>query len=114
VSAKDGLFAETVSIPYDGGLNYRFTDLGNTSEIVNYKGENGIDAIKFIYTNAKTRIKVDYTGGKPFSIYLEEADKKAIIDTYGLAVVLHDIETMTTEREKAIKKKAYLDGKLSD
>jgi hypothetical protein len=113
VSIASGLFAETASIPYDGGVNYRFTDMGNTSEIVNYKGEKGIDAIKFIYSNARARIKVDYTGGKPYGIYLDETDKKAVISIYELAAILSDIETMTTDREKAIKKKAYLTGKLS-
>ena len=112
VSVKDGSFAETASIPYDGGVNYRFKDLGNTSEIVTYKGDNGINAIKFIYANEKERIKVEYTGGSPYSIYLADADKKAILATYNLAIVLSDIEIMTNEKEKAFKKKAYLEGKL--
>ena len=113
LSIKNGLFAETASIPYDGGLNYRFKDEGNTSEIVNYKGKNGIDAIKFIYDNARERIKAEYTGGKPYSIYMEEADKKALVSTYELAILLSDVYTLTTEREKAQKKKVYLTGKLN-
>ncbi|MDR1939162.1 MAG: hypothetical protein LBQ73_11795 [Tannerellaceae bacterium] len=113
VSTKDGLFAETASIPYDGGVNYRFKDEGNTSEIVNYQGENGIDAIKFIYANAKERIKVDFTGGKPYGIYLEEADKKDLAATYDLANILSEIHGLTIEREKSLKKKAYLEGKLN-
>lgn len=38
LSLKDGQFAETASIPYDGGLNYRFKDMGSTTEVVTYKG----------------------------------------------------------------------------
>jgi hypothetical protein len=113
LSIKNGLFAETASIPYDGGLNYRFKDGENTSEIVNYKGERGIDAIKFIYDHAAERIKADYTGGKPYSIYMEEADKKAFVSTYELAIILNDVYTLTAEREKAQKKKSYLTGKLN-
>ncbi|MDR1555570.1 MAG: hypothetical protein LBS88_00890 [Tannerellaceae bacterium] len=113
LSIRNGFSVETTSVPYDGGLNYRFKDEGNTSEIVNYKGESGIDAIKFIYDNAKERIKVDYTGGNPYSIYMEETDKKALISTYELAVILSDIHILTIEREKAIKKKTYLEGKLN-
>lgn len=113
VSIKDGLFAETASIPYDGGVNYRFKDLGNTTEVVTYKGEHGVDAVNFIYTHAKERIRVDYTGGKPYVIYIADGDKKAIVATYELAGVLSDIETLNKERDKAIKKKAYMEGKLS-
>ena len=40
LSLKDGQFAETASIPYDGGLNYRFKDMGSTTEVVTYKGEH--------------------------------------------------------------------------
>ena len=45
VSTPDGLFAETASIPYDGGVNYHFKDMGNTTEVVTYKAEKGQDAI---------------------------------------------------------------------
>jgi len=113
VSTKDGIFAETASIPYDGGVNYRFKDMGNTTEVVTYKGENGMEAIKFIYDNEKERIKVDYTGNKPFVIYIAEGDKKAISATYELAMVLSDIEHMNTEKDKAVRKIAYLRGKLA-
>ncbi|MDR0431476.1 MAG: hypothetical protein LBH58_13530 [Tannerellaceae bacterium] len=113
VSLKDGIFAETASIPYDGGMNYRFEDLGNTTEIVTYKGENGVDAVKFIYANEKERIRVDYTGGRAYTIYMADADKKALAATYDLATVLSDIDTLVREREKAVKRKAYLENKLN-
>jgi hypothetical protein len=112
VSVKDDLFAETASILYDGGQNYRFKDLGNTTEVVTYKGENAVDAIKFIYVNAGERIKVEYTGGKAYTIYMADADKKALVATYNLAIVLSDLDTLRRERDKAIKRKAYLEGKL--
>lgn len=113
LNTKEGLFAETASIPYDGGLNYRFKDLGNTTEVVTYKGEAGMEAIKFIYDNEKERIRVDYSGGKPFVIYIAEGDKKAITATYELAMLLSDIDHMHTEKDKAVKKIAYLRGKLA-
>lgn len=113
LSTKDGLFAETPAIPYDGGVNYRFKDLGNTTEVVTYQGEKCEDAVKFIFANQKERIKVEYTGGKPYILYIADADKKAIASTYELATVLSDIEGLTKEKEKAIKKLAYLEKKLS-
>ncbi|WP_280747504.1 hypothetical protein [Parabacteroides sp. PF5-9] len=112
VSIPDGEYAETVSIPYDGGVNYRFEDLGNTTEVVTYKGENGVDAIKFIYAHTKERIKVDYTGGKPYIIYIAEGDKKAIAATFELASVLSDIENMTVQKDKSERRIIYLRERL--
>lgn len=112
LSTKDDVFAETASIPYDGGVNYRFKDLGNITEVVTYKGEKGMDAIKLIYAHPQERIKVEYTGDKPYVIYMADADKKAVVATYDLATVLSDIENMSKEKEKAEKKIAYLKKKL--
>ncbi|MDR2918018.1 MAG: hypothetical protein LBV72_01455 [Tannerella sp.] len=113
LSIPDGTYAETASIAYDGGMNYRFTDLGNTTEVVTYKGENCIEAVNFVYaTDDKVRIKVEYTGGTKFSLNLSEDDKKAIRATHDLAVVLSDLETMRLEKEKSAKKIMYLDEKL--
>lgn len=112
LSAGDDLFAETASIPYDGGLNYRFKDMGNTTEVVTYKGEAGKDAVQFIYDYSDKRIKVEYTGGKPYVIYIADGDKKALTATYNLASVLSDIDRLKTEKQKAEKKQAYLKNKL--
>ena len=113
VSTPDGLFAETASIPYDGGVNYHFKDMGNTTEVVTYKAEKGQDAIKFIYDNADKRIKIEYQGGKPYVIYMAEADKKALVATYNLATALSDIYQMTQEKRKALKRIAYLNHRMN-
>ena len=113
LSTKDGMFAETDIVPYDGGLNYRFKDLGNTTEVVTYKAEKGEEAIKFISSNEKERIKVEYTGGKPYTIYLTDGDKKAIVTTYAFAIVLSDINRMTKEKEKSERRLAYLKQKTA-
>ena len=112
LSIPNGLFAETASIPYDGGVNYRFKDEGFTTEVVTYKGEAGLDAINLIYNNPKERIKVEYQGGKPYTIYMAQADKKALIGTYNLGTVLSDINRMTIEIYKAQKRLEYLGRKL--
>lgn len=113
LSTKEGSFAKTASIAYDGGLNYRFTDLGNTTEVVTYKGANSEDAIKFIYDNAKERIKAEYTGGKAYTLYIAEGDKKALLATYELALILSDIDRIHATKEKAIKRIDYLKEKLT-
>ncbi|MDR1407765.1 MAG: hypothetical protein LBJ23_06945 [Tannerella sp.] len=116
LSAADGTYAETASIPYDGGMNYRFSDEDNTTEAVTYKGERCIAAINFVYTaDSKTRIKAEYTGGtSSFALYLDATDREAIRATYDLAVVLGDIEKMRIEKEKSIKKIRYIDEKLAE
>lgn len=114
LSTKDGQIAETTPIPYDGGLNYHFKDMGNTTEVVTYKAEKGIDAAKFIYDNEKQRIKVDYTGGKPYSLVMADGDKLAIVKTYNLATVLSDIESMNKLKAKSLKKVDYLKNKLAE
>ena len=114
LSAPDGAYAETVAIPYDGGMNYRFKDEGNTTEVVTYKNEKCIDAVNFVYgVGERVRIKADYTGGTAFSLYLSENDKQAIKATWDLAAVLSEIETMRKEKEKSTKKILYLDAKLT-
>ncbi|MDR1499744.1 MAG: hypothetical protein LBI58_02055 [Tannerellaceae bacterium] len=112
ISRADGIFAETASIAIDGALNYSFKDGDKTSEIVHYKGKDGEDAIKFIFSNAGERLKVDYIGGAPYALYMGDADKEAIAATYNLAAILTDIYTLTAERSKAAKRKEYLEGKL--
>ena len=113
LSTSDGAYAETTPIPYDGGMNYRFKDEGNTTEVVTYKNEKCLDAVNFVYSAGdRIRIKADYTGGTAFSLYLSENDKQAIKATWDLAAVLSDIETMRKEKEKSTKKILYLDERL--
>ena len=112
LSTPEGLYAETASIPYDGGVNYHFKDMGSTTEVVTYKGTNGQDAIKFIYDHAQERIRVEYKGGKPYIIYMAEADKKALVATYNLATALTDIHRMVETKRKALKRIAYLNEKM--
>ena len=113
-STNAGLFAETPAIPYDGGLNYRFQDLGNTTEVVTYKAEHCKTIANFIMiVDDKDRVKATYTGGKSFSLFLSDADKKAIRVTYELANVLSVINTMEREKSRAEKKIMLLDQKLN-
>jgi hypothetical protein len=110
---QSGISASTTPIPYDGGQNYRFKDLGNIYENITYKNEKCIDAVKFIYTNRNEKIKATYTGGKTYSIILDETTKRNIASTYELATILSDIDRLSREKEIAIQKKAYLDKKMN-
>lgn len=114
-STNSGTFAQTPAIPYDGGTNYRFEDMGNTTEVVTYRGANCRDIASFItFVDEKERVKATYTGGKPFSLYLSDTDKKAIRATYELALVLTEIDTLQRAREKAEMKMMLIDLKLAE
>ncbi len=113
-STNDGAFANTPSIPYSGGLNYRFQDLGNTTEVVTYKGDHCKSIADFVMIiNEKERIKATYTGGRAFSLYLSDVDKKAIRATCELALVLGAIDSLKKEKTRAEKKIQLLELKSS-
>ena len=114
-STNNNMVAETPAIAYDGGVNYRFKDNGNTSEVVTYKGDNCKEVANFIsIIDEKLRVKAEYTGGKPYSLYLSDNDKKAIKATYELASVLSEIIAMMKEKDKAEKKIMLIDEKLKN
>jgi hypothetical protein len=113
-STKNGIVAETPSIPYDGGLNYHLKDLDNTTEVVTYKGEHCKTIAHLVYTaDGKERIKAEYTGGKPYVLYLSDNDKKAIKATYELAMILSEINAMQKEKARSEKKIMLIDAKLN-
>lgn len=113
LSISDGTFAETPAIPYDGGSNYRFEDMGMTTEVVTYRPEQAKSAVRFVCTYPQERIKAEYKGGKPYILYLNDTDKKAICATFELASALNDVENMRRQTEKSRKKLAYLRKKLA-
>jgi hypothetical protein len=112
LTAGDGTYAETPAIAYDGGVNYRFRDNGNTTEVVTYLGNNCKDIANFAYINAKERIRAEYTGGKPYTAYLSDSDRKAIRATYELAHVLSEINAMKKEKNRSEKHILMIDEKL--
>jgi len=114
VSSPKEEYTETAAIPYDGGMNYSFTDLGKTTEVVTYRNGKDSGVILFIYNNIKLPLKAEYTGGKKYSITISASDKEAMINTFDFSVVLSDIDKLYKEKEKVYKRIAYLQGKVSE
>jgi hypothetical protein len=113
ISNSDGNYSETNQVPYDGGLNYRFVDLGMTTEVVSYSINTDNGVIMFIYANRTQALKADYLGGRrKYSLTISRADKDALIKTVDLSIVLSDIEQLKKEKEKAQKRIEYLQTKL--
>lgn len=99
----DGQFAETQTIAYDGGNNYRFEDNGNWTEVVSYKDEKDNGAVDLICANPTGRIKVKLTGKKPSVFYLDEQAKKAIAASRNISIILSDMERLKKEQVRARK-----------
>ena len=113
VSNPQGEYTQTESIPYDGGINYSFTNMNTTTEVVTYTNGKDNGVILFIYNNRKLPLKAEYTGGKKYSITISPSDKEALVKTYDFSVVLSDIDKLQKEKEKASKRIAYLQGKVA-
>ena len=113
VSTKDGSFAQTEIVPRDGGRNFSFTDNGNTTEIVTYNTEKDGGVSAFICQHPNDRIKIEYQGRKNYIIYLNDKDRKALMETFEYASVLNEIERLKKEIEKSEVRIEYLKQKLS-
>lgn len=113
VSLKGGEYAQTESIPYDGGNNYTFTDGGMITETVTYaKGkDNGV--IAFISNHeGKELIRLTYLGEREYITTLSEANRNAIEATLHLSIGLSDIEKLRKEIKIAEAKIEYLNEKM--
>ena len=115
LSTKDGTFGESPVISHDGASNYRFSDMGNTTEVVTFRGSNCKSITDFIMIiDVKERIKAEYTGGKSYSLNLSENDIKAMKATCELAEVLKEINTLQKNRSMSEKKIMIINEKLKE
>lgn len=116
VTNLKGEYTETEAIPYDGGMNYSFTDSNKVTEVVTYLNGKDNGVILFIYNNMKTTLKARYTGGanKEYDLVISQSDKNAMAKTFDFSVVLSDIEKLHKEKEKTSNRIAYLQGKITE
>jgi hypothetical protein len=112
ISAPNGLFAQTSSIPFDGGRNYRFFHNGAFHEIVTYRGHDCHDALQFLYENRTSRLQADFLGGHPFQLTLSLNDQDHIAHTWLFSFLLKDLTRLTRERRIAKQRLDYLQAKL--
>lgn len=97
VATKDGSFAESLPVTTDG-LNYRFSTLNTTYEIVRFSGSDDNGVAKFIYSFKEEPITLSFIGGRTTSIILPETAKKAISKSFELSTLLLDIEKLKYEK----------------
>jgi uncharacterized protein with LGFP repeats len=103
VSVND-LFAKTDTIDTSNASNHSFTDEGTRWENVTFKNQADKGVTAFITQYTSEKIKVTLHGKKSYTYYLENADKKAIAETYHLWVVKKDVAQLQKEIKKATLK----------
>lgn len=111
VSLKDGAFAETHAVT-DDGLNYRFSNMGKGYEVIRFAGadENGVG--KFIFSNSDKSLVASIGGGTGSYTYtLSQITKSAIAKSYHLSVMMIQLDSLKTEKEKAEFRIYNLDNK---
>lgn len=108
VTAPDGTYAETLTVPYDGALNYRYNDGDTRYENVcfNRKKENGV--INFILLHEQQSVTVTLNGGSPKTYTLSKGDKQAMQAASNLSVILSDITKLLDEMRLAQAKLDYI------
>ncbi|GHT40316.1 hypothetical protein FACS189437_05740 [Bacteroidia bacterium] len=114
VSIPSGEYAETQTIPFDGGANYSFQDgAGITYQIVAFQKGRDNGVISFIYNYAREKITMEYAGGKKVvSRIISAKEKQALVKTVDFTAILKDIDQLKKEKDKAGKRMEYLKSKL--
>ncbi len=110
VTAADGSFAETGIVTADG-LNYRFSTLDRSYEIVRFSGrdENGVAA--YIHTYSDRPLTVHFIGNRTIKVPLTDAAKKGISQSFELSTLLLDIERLKFEKERSEVLIRYLESR---
>jgi len=75
------------------GSNHAFNAEG-WHEILTIEGEDAIQLLSFISSHVNERIKVSSMGDGSVVYYLSDIEKKALSDTYELAVLMHNIDAL--------------------
>ena len=114
VSIPDGSYAESLVVTADG-LNYKFTTLNKTYEIVRFFGNDESGVAEFIHTFQDSPITLDYSGKKTYSKALSNTEKKAISQSFELSITLYEIEDLKYEKGKSEALLRYLEkGKAAN
>jgi len=113
-SIPSGEYAETQSLSYDGGLNYRFQDAdGKYYEILSFQNDRDQGLIAFIRQYSTSKIELKYIGqSSSFVRVLSDVEKKSLIRSSDFSSIFSKINQLEKEKEKAEKRLEYLNVKL--
>ena len=113
VGSNDGSYAETLSVTADG-LNYRFTTLEKTYEIVRFSGNDENGVVQYIYTYREKPITVHFIGNRTVTTSLTKAAKDGISLSFELSNLLLSIEQFKLEKEKSEVLIRYLENRKNE
>jgi len=110
VATKDGSFAESPEVSGDGFI-FRFSNLGKQYEVIKYSGQNENGLARFIVANQDKPITATLSGQGNYSFTLSKISKTAIAKSYDLSVMMTQLDSINTEKEKAQFRIMSLDEK---
>lgn len=108
VSIPDNSYAESHKVTADG-LNYRFTTLNKTYEIVRFIGSDDNGVAEFINVFQNHPITLSFIGNRSLNITLSAIAKKAISQSFELSTVLLELESLKFEKGKSESLLRYLE-----
>lgn len=92
-------------------MNFRFSNLGKQFEVIKFAGKDDNGVSKFIVTHIDKPVTVTISGQGNITYNLSANAKSAINKTYDLSVMMTQLDSLKTEKEKAQYKLHYLDNK---
>lgn len=113
VSLPEGEYAETLPVTAEG-LNYRFSTLTASYEIVRYSGDSENGVAQFVYTFKDRPLTVYFIGKRTLSKRMSTNEKEAIAQSYELSSLLLEIERLKLEKEKSEVLIRYLLSKQTE
>lgn len=114
VSLKDGSFAETSAIPFDGGRNYRFKDGDMNHERVTFNLQNDGGVANFVSQFKDQQITLLFVGEQKEATQLMPVQKNAISTSLELSSTLQAMQSLVEEKRLAEAKLNLLKKKEAE
>lgn len=83
------------------GNNHTFQDANQVHEIMTLNENDALNLLQFISEYQNQKIKVILSGTSNYSYFLQDSEKKALEQTYSLAILLKDIQQLEKQLDYA-------------
>lgn len=113
LQAPDGSYCESLEVPEDGALNYRFRDGQYYYEIVSFNEHKLHQLLEFAHLHKQEKLKVLLIGQKEYAYSLNAKDINIMMDGMDLSFVLSDIHRLLEESRLSQARIQYLKQKLN-